>query len=69
MMDRIGRKKTLLLTEIPLILGWLLISIASDVRMIYGGKNFIRFNSFNNIQFSPNKTKSHNHIRDGHQID
>ncbi|XP_055311484.1 facilitated trehalose transporter Tret1-like isoform X2 [Sitodiplosis mosellana] len=45
MMDRFGRKKTLLLTEIPLILGWLLISIATDVRMIYGGRLLMGFGS------------------------
>lgn len=44
-MDRIGRKKTLLLTEIPLILGWLLISIASDVRMIYAGRLLVGLGS------------------------
>lgn len=37
-MDRIGRKKTLLLTEIPLILGCLLISVATNIYMIYGGR-------------------------------
>lgn len=37
-MDRYGRKKVLLLTELPLILGWLLISFASDVYMIYVGR-------------------------------
>lgn len=37
-MDKIGRKKTLLLTEIPLIFGWLLIAFASTVHMIYIGR-------------------------------
>lgn len=37
-MDRFGRKKTLLITEIPSILGCLLISMATDVRMIYIGR-------------------------------
>lgn len=37
-MDRYGRRKVLLLTELPLILGWLLISFASDVYMIYIGR-------------------------------
>lgn len=45
MMDRIGRKKTLLLTEIPLIIGWLLISMATDVRMIYGGRLLVGLGS------------------------
>lgn len=35
-MDAIGRKLTLMFTEIPLILGWLLISSATSVHMIYG---------------------------------
>lgn len=37
-MDKIGRKKTLLLTEVPSIFGWLLISFATDVRHIYCGR-------------------------------
>lgn len=37
-MDRIGRKKALLLTEIPLILGWILIASAQTVEMIYLGR-------------------------------
>lgn len=45
MMDRIGRKKTLLLTEIPLILGWILISMATDIRMIYGGRLLVGLGS------------------------
>lgn len=45
MMDRIGRKKTLLITEVPLILGWLLISIATDVRMIYAGRLLVGLGS------------------------
>lgn len=36
--DKIGRKKTLILTEFPLIIGWLLISLASNVEMIYAGR-------------------------------
>lgn len=44
-MDKIGRKVTLLLTEIPLILGWLLISIASNVEMIYIGRLLIGLGS------------------------
>lgn len=44
-MDRFGRKRTLLLTEVPLILGWLLIAIATDVRMIYGGRLLMGFGS------------------------
>lgn len=37
-MDRFGRRKVLIFTEFPLILGWLLISFASDVYMIYMGR-------------------------------
>lgn len=37
-MDRFGRKKTLLFTEIPLIIGWILIACATDVRYIYAGR-------------------------------
>ncbi|KAL7050092.1 hypothetical protein ACKWTF_003954 [Chironomus riparius] len=36
--DRIGRKKTLILTEIPLILGWMIIAFASQIEMIYIGR-------------------------------
>ena len=36
--DRIGRKKTLILTEIPLILGWMIIAFASQIEMIYLGR-------------------------------
>lgn len=44
-MDNIGRKKTLLLTEIPLIIGWLLIAFATDVHMIYIGRLFVGLGS------------------------
>lgn len=37
-MDKIGRKKTLLLTEIPSIIGWLLIAFATEVHHIYLGR-------------------------------
>ena len=37
-MDSIGRKKTLLLTEIPLVIGWVTIAMASSVNMIYVGR-------------------------------
>lgn len=36
--DRIGRKKTLILTEIPLILGWGIIALATQIEMIYIGR-------------------------------
>lgn len=38
MSDRIGRKKTLILTEIPLIIGWAIIAFATKVEMIYAGR-------------------------------
>lgn len=37
-MDNIGRKKTLILTEIPLILGWATIAMATTAPMIYVGR-------------------------------
>lgn len=37
-MDRFGRKKTLLITEIPLIIGWLMIAMATNIQMIYIGR-------------------------------
>lgn len=37
-MDRFGRKKTLLITEIPLVIGWSIIAIATNVPMIYIGR-------------------------------
>jgi facilitated trehalose transporter len=40
LMDNIGRKNTLILTEIPLIIGWLLISMAGNIEMIYAGRLF-----------------------------
>lgn len=36
LMDVIGRRRTLILTELPLIIGWLLIFSANSVYMIYG---------------------------------
>lgn len=37
-MDRFGRKRTLIFTEFPLIIGWLLIACATNVEMIYAGR-------------------------------
>ncbi|CAO1310729.1 unnamed protein product [Diamesa hyperborea] len=45
LMDKIGRKKTLLLTEIPLIIGWIIISSASSVGMIYAGRLLVGLGS------------------------
>lgn len=44
-MDRIGRKKTLLITEVPLILGWLLIASATSIEMIYAGRLLVGLGS------------------------
>jgi facilitated trehalose transporter len=38
LMDNIGRKKTLILTEVPLIIGWTLISLATSTGMLYAGR-------------------------------
>ncbi|XP_001604742.4 facilitated trehalose transporter Tret1 isoform X2 [Nasonia vitripennis] len=40
LMDVLGRKYSLIVTEIPALLGWILIFYASDVRMIYAGRFF-----------------------------
>lgn len=45
MMDTIGRKKALLLTEIPLIIGWIVIACATNVDMIYAGRVLTGFGS------------------------
>lgn len=44
-MDRLGRKKTLIMIEIPLIIGWLLIAFATDITMIYIGRVLVGFGS------------------------
>lgn len=44
-MDRLGRKKTLIMIEIPLIIGWLLIAFASNITMIYIGRVLVGFGS------------------------
>lgn len=44
-MDRLGRKKTLIMIEIPLIIGWLMIAFASDITMIYIGRVLVGFGS------------------------
>lgn len=38
MSDNLGRKLTLLITEIPLILGWITIACATRIEMIYIGR-------------------------------
>ncbi|XP_053602986.1 facilitated trehalose transporter Tret1-like isoform X2 [Plodia interpunctella] len=45
MMDSFGRKLTLVLTEVPLICGWLLIAVAQNVPMIYVGRLLVGFGS------------------------
>ncbi|XP_012275531.1 facilitated trehalose transporter Tret1 isoform X2 [Orussus abietinus] len=45
MMDILGRKRSLIITEIPALLGWILISTATDIRMIYAGRFFVGLGS------------------------
>ncbi|CAG9784870.1 unnamed protein product [Diatraea saccharalis] len=45
LMDAIGRRLTLILTEIPLITGWVLIASAQNVNMLYIGRLMIGFGS------------------------
>lgn len=45
MMDMFGRKRSLIITEIPALLGWLLITFATDIRMIYAGRFFVGLGS------------------------
>ncbi|KAG6794506.1 facilitated trehalose transporter Tret1 isoform X1 [Apis mellifera caucasica] len=45
MMDVLGRKRSLIITEIPALLGWILIACATDVRMIYAGRFFVGLGS------------------------
>jgi predicted MFS family arabinose efflux permease len=37
-MDQFGRKATMLSLSVPFLLGWLLISFAKNLPMIYGGR-------------------------------
>ncbi|XP_034938064.1 facilitated trehalose transporter Tret1-like isoform X2 [Chelonus insularis] len=41
MMDQLGRKRSLIITEIPGLLGWLLITFALNVDMLYAGRFFV----------------------------
>ncbi|XP_015179601.1 PREDICTED: facilitated trehalose transporter Tret1-like isoform X2 [Polistes dominula] len=45
MMDMFGRKKSLIITEIPALLGWILIAFATDIHMIYAGRFFVGLGS------------------------
>lgn len=38
MLDALGRKRTIILTLLPMILGWFLISAANNVPLIYIGR-------------------------------
>ncbi|XP_047353509.1 facilitated trehalose transporter Tret1-like isoform X1 [Vespa velutina] len=45
MMDMFGRKRSLIITEIPALLGWILIATATDIHMIYAGRFFVGLGS------------------------
>lgn len=45
LMDRIGRKKALLITEAPAILGWICIAMATNIEMIYIGRLLVGLGS------------------------
>jgi len=45
LMDMFGRKRSLIITEIPALLGWLLIIFATDIQMIYAGRFFVGLGS------------------------
>lgn len=45
LMDLLGRKMVLIVTQIPTIIGWLLISYANSVEMIYVGRLLVGFGS------------------------
>lgn len=38
LMDNFGRKKALLITEIPLMIGWATLALATSVPMLYVGR-------------------------------
>lgn len=44
-MDCIGRKKTLLITQVPAFIGWILIASANSVELIYAGRLFVGLGS------------------------
>ncbi|XP_048514908.1 facilitated trehalose transporter Tret1-like isoform X2 [Athalia rosae] len=43
--DALGRKKTLIITEIPALLGWALITFSTDINMMYAGRFFVGLGS------------------------
>ena len=45
MMDVLGRKRSLIITEIPALLGWILIAFATNIHMIYAGRFFVGLGS------------------------
>lgn len=45
MADNLGRKLTLILTEIPTLLGWGLLIFASNIEMMYAGRFFVGLGS------------------------
>ncbi|XP_045524198.1 facilitated trehalose transporter Tret1-like isoform X2 [Pieris brassicae] len=45
LMDNIGRRRTLIFTEVPLIIGWIIISFAQNVVMIYIGRLLVGLGS------------------------
>lgn len=44
-MDVIGRKRTLIITQVPMIVGWLVIASATQVEMIYVGRLLVGLGS------------------------
>ncbi|XP_039748735.1 facilitated trehalose transporter Tret1-like isoform X2 [Pararge aegeria] len=45
LMDTIGRRLTLIVTEVPLIIGWILVACAQNVPMIYVGRLLVGLGS------------------------
>lgn len=45
LMDMFGRKRSLIITEIPALLGWILIAFATNIQMIYAGRFFVGLGS------------------------
>ncbi|XP_046416644.1 facilitated trehalose transporter Tret1-2 homolog isoform X1 [Neodiprion fabricii] len=43
--DLLGRKMTLIITQIPTLLGWVLITFATNIDMIYAGRFFVGLGS------------------------